>query len=435
MLPQSIEKLYNYYLKCEKTICTDTRNIKPGSLFCCLKGANFDGNEFAESALKAGAAYVIADRRDVITDSRILWVEDCLDTLQALAHHHRKQLKNTVFIGIGGSNGKTTTKELLLAVLGSEKKVKGTRGNLNNHIGVPLTLLELSGDEDFAVIEMGTNHPGEMKVLCDIVAADWGIVTNIGKEHLEGFGSFDAIIREESELFDQLQKSGGLAFVNLDDAVIANMAKRFSKFITYGCTENAEVKGEVIHGMPVLEYSVVIKNEIYGPQKANIGGNYNLSNILAAVSIGIQAGIDTEKAISAACRYIPSNNRSQWIEKGNKHILLDCYNANPSSMIAAIHSFADIKGTKAILLGDMFELGAFAKPEHEAIVKLAAKSGFNEIFYCGSHFKESAGEYPFGFESTAKLQAWLANHPVQSEYILIKGSRGMKMETLLDTIQ
>lgn len=434
MLPVSIFKLYDLYKHCHQSVSTDTRNIKPGSLFFCLRGANFDGNEFASAALDAGAGYVVADRPDVVCDSRILYVEDALETLQELATFHRRQMSGTRFIGIGGSNGKTTTKELINAVLGTEKKVKATKGNLNNHIGVPLTLLELAGDEDYAIIEMGTNHPGEMEVLCTILQPDWGIVTNIGKEHLEGFETFDAIILEESVLFQHIIKSGGKAFVNLDDPIIRNMARRLQEPVTFGSDSSANVSAFIHESMPFLKFDLKWHQQTLGPFLASIGGDYNMSNILAAVCIGIEAGVSPEKCAEAACKYVPSNNRSQWVKKDGKQILVDCYNANPSSMEAALKSFSQLPGKKAIILGDMFELGDFTQSEHEAVFGLCKKLDFNELIFCGTHFKHITGSYPMAFPSTELAADWLRHHPLNSDYILIKGSRGMKLENLLEIL-
>lgn len=434
MLPVSIFKLYDLYKHCNQSVSTDTRNIKPGSLFFCLRGANFDGNEFAGAALKAGAGYVVADRPDVVCDSRILYLEDTLKSLQELATFHRRQMSATHFIGIGGSNGKTTTKELINAVLGTEKNVKATRGNLNNHIGVPLTLLELAGDEDYAIIEMGTNHPGEMEVLCKILEPDWGIVTNIGKEHLEGFETFEAIIHEESVLFQHIIARSGKAFVNLDDAVIRNMAKRLKEPVTFGSDNSARITATVHESMPFLKFTLKCQDSTFGPFTASVGGNYNMSNILAAISIGIEAGISPEICAEAACKYVPSNNRSQWVKKDGKQILVDCYNANPSSMEAALSSFTQLPGKKAVILGDMFELGEFTQSEHEVVFNLCKKHGFNELIFCGTHFKHVTGTYPMAFPSTELAADWLRHHSLSSEYILIKGSRGMKLESLLELL-
>lgn len=433
MLPISIEKLHSIYKSCNNSVCTDTRNIIPGSVFFCLKGANFNGNKFAHEALSKGAAYIVADEPEVITDDRILYTGDVLQTLQELAAYHRNSIP-TKILAIGGSNGKTTTKELCNMVLGAEKNVTATRGNLNNHIGVPLTLLELTGAEDIAIIELGTNHPGEMKLLCDLVKADIGLVTNVGKEHLEGFGNIEAVAREESELYLSLMETNGLALVNADDTWLGNMAKRLKNKFVYGLQSVADLQGTVVNAMPFLRFNLQYKGQTYGPYTSQLGGEYNLYNILGAISAGIQSGLDIENCAENACKYKPSNNRSEWIEKNGKTILLDAYNANPSSMEAALKSFAGIEGNKSVLLGDMLELGSFSEAEHTEILNLAVSLGFDHILVSGSEFGKAAvkDEHLHYFENTDSLVAWLQQHPLPSEYVMIKGSRGMKMEKTLD---
>lgn len=434
MLPVSTEKLHEIYNSCGGRVCTDTRKIDAGSLFFCLKGANFDGNQFAAEALKSGAAYVVADDPNVITDSRILWVNDTLQALQELATFHRKKLKDTRFLAIGGSNGKTTTKELCARVIGTFKRCKATEGNLNNHIGVPLTLLSVTRDTDVAIIEMGTNHPGEMKVLCDITLPDMGIVTNVGKEHLEGFGDLETVAREESELYLQLMSAGGLALVNADDPWLGNMARRLSNRISYGVQTDADLTAVVSQSMPILKFSASWKGQELGTFRAALGGDYNMHNILAAVAAGIALGGDPESCFSAACSYSPGNNRSEWRDTGHHHVWLDAYNANPSSVEAALRSFATISGTKAVMLGDMLELGAHAAAEHQAIFSLCRELGFNEIYLVGPEFRKAAGQYPFVYENCAMLNAWLRENSCRSEYILVKGSRGIRMEQVLEVL-
>lgn len=430
MLPIPIEKIHGLYKTCNYLISTDTRNILPGSLFFCLKGPNFDGNDYAIDALTKGAAYVISDAHPPIEHKNVCWVENALTALQDLALFHRKSI-DTHFLAIGGSNGKTTTKELCLAVLEKHKKTKATKANLNNHIGVPLTILELNGTEEYAIIETGTNHIGEMKVLCDIVQPDSGIVTNVGKEHLEGFGSMEAIAREESELYLNLIQNQGLAFVNADDAWLSNMAKRIPRSFTYGIHNEAMLKGSVLSSMPHLKYTLTYQGSTFGPYQSSLGGEYNLYNILAAVAVGIQAGIDIETIAHEISQYVPSNNRSEWRDMGSYKILLDAYNANPSSVELALTEFAKIKGTKAVMLGDMLELGSFAGEEHKKMVDLAQELGFEEIYLCGSEFEKVANPSISHFGSSADLSQWLVQHPSQVEYILIKGSRGMRMENVL----
>jgi UDP-N-acetylmuramoyl-tripeptide--D-alanyl-D-alanine ligase len=435
MLPVSTEKLHKIYLSCNHTVCTDTRKIEPGSLFFCLRGGNFNGNLFAAEALEKGAAYAVVDDRQVIQDERYLWVEDVLTSLQELSHYHRKYLPVKI-LGIGGSNGKTTTKELALCVINSFSKAKATAGNLNNHIGVPLTLLGLDNSVEVGIIEMGTNHPGEMKVLCDLAEPDLGIVTNVGKEHLEGFKDLEGIAREESELYLNLIQHDGFALVNLDDPWLGNMSKRFKKCFGYGIeAEKADLKAVIHRSMPNLEIEFIHKGESFGTHTAEIGGAYNTYNLLAAISAGISLGGDITTCIKAACAYIPSNNRSEWRKTTNRNIWMDAYNANPSSMEAALRSFAEIGKEGAVLLGDMLELGDHAQTEHKAIFELAVSLGFKEMLVCGPEFKQAAGAYPHAFQSAEEMLAWLNKNPIMSQYVLIKGSRGMRMESLLPAIE
>lgn len=431
MLPATGEKLLQIYNACGKRVCTDTRKIENGSLFFCLKGANFDGNEFAHSALKAGAAYVVADNPQVCTDSRILFVHDVLLSLQNLAKTRRKQMKGTVFLGIGGSNGKTTTKELCHSVLQTFKKTQATAGNLNNHIGVPLTILGLPDDTEVAIIEMGTNHPGEMKVLCEMAEVDLGIVTNVGKEHLEGFKDLEGVAREESELYLQLSRNNGKAIVNADDPWLSNMAGRLGNKITFGLSENAQVRARILSSMPYLHFELLIGGGKHGPFTAQLGGDFNIYNILAAIATGMALGANAESCAIAACNYTPGNNRSEWRKVGNKSVLLDAYNANPSSVEAALKSFSTLKGHKAVMLGDMLELGIHSEAEHLEIFKLCQVLGFEEIYLCGKEFMKVCGQYPLVFENTDILNSWLKNNPSTAEFVLLKGSRGIKMESVL----
>ena len=435
MLPVSTEKLHNLYLSCSGRVCTDTRKIEAGSLFFCLKGENFNGNLFADEALQKGAAYVVVDDENIIKDHRYVWVEDVLTSLQALSHFHRKYLP-TKILGIGGSNGKTTTKELAVCVINSFAKAKATGGNFNNHIGVPLTLLGLNDEVEVGIIEMGTNHPGEMKVLCDIAEPDMGIVTNVGKEHLEGFKDLEGIAREESELYLNLIQHNGFALINLDDPWLGNMAKRFKECFGYSVdSPNADLKAIIHRSMPQLEIEFIYRECKYGPYAASIGGTYNAYNMLAAIAAGIVLGGDLETCIKAACAYIPANNRSEWRQTKNKMMLLDAYNANPSSMEAALRSFAEMGTDSAVLLGDMLELGEHAAAEHKAIFDLAVSLRFKELYVCGPEFKQAAGGYPNAFDNTGLLLSWIEKNPVSSKYVLMKGSRGMKMESLLPVLE
>ncbi|MBS3913598.1 MAG: UDP-N-acetylmuramoyl-tripeptide--D-alanyl-D-alanine ligase [Bacteroidetes bacterium] len=430
----TIENIYEIYLQCGNKVCTDSRNIQNGSLFICLKGPSFNGNRFATEALQKGAKYVISDEKEYVTDPKILLVGDCLKTLQELAALHRKSIPVQI-LGIGGSNGKTTTKELCFAVVSSAFKTHATTANLNNHIGVPMTILELTGNEDLAIVEMGTNHPGEMKVLCDITNPDFGIVTNVGKEHLEGFGDLEGVAREESELFLNLIQNRGIGFVNVDDAWLGSMSKRMNHSITYGIENAADVQGRVLQSMPTLKYEISFRQKTYGPFDAQIGGVYNFYNILSAFALGFQLGMQPDAIGAAVAAYHPTNNRSEWLKLGKYQILLDAYNANPSSMSAALEEFAKLPGTKAVMLGDMLELGTASELEHLQIFDLCKSLNLDEIYLCGNEFGKVAGAFPQKFEQSAELYHWLSAHPTNADYILIKGSRGMKMETVLQSFQ
>lgn len=438
MLPVETEKLHSFYKTCNYVISTDSRNILPGSLFFCLKGPTFNGNDFAAEALEKGAKWVVADETRNWTSDKILFVDDCLVALQNLAAYHRRQIK-THILAIGGSNGKTTTKELCLHVLQSHFNVKATRANFNNHIGVPLTILSLTGIEEVAVIELGTNHPGEMKLLCEITSADSGIITNIGKEHLEGFGSVEAVAKEESELYLNLIKTQGQAFVNTDDPWLSNMSSRLPEKFTYGLYDEAnpgksDLSAGIINAMPFLEFNLNFQGNSHGPFTAKIGGAYNIYNILAAVSFGIKMGIHVVTAAQNACNYIPQNNRSEWKTVNGKQVWLDAYNANPSSVSSALESFSELQGSKAVFLGDMLELGNHSEKEHKEIVDMALQLGFNECYFAGSEFFKQQRNEGLFFKNTDDLLSFISTNPSKTDFILIKGSRGMAMERLLDNL-
>jgi UDP-N-acetylmuramoyl-tripeptide--D-alanyl-D-alanine ligase len=429
----NIEDLYGSYLSCNNQVSTDTRSIPPGSIFFCLKGANFNGNDYALEALEKGAQFVVSDEERNTPSDRILLVPDVLDALQKLASYHKSKIK-THILGIGGSNGKTTTKELCTAVTSPLLRTKATKGNLNNHIGVPLTLLDLDGSEDLAIVEMGTNHPGEMEVLCNITNPDSGIVTNVGKEHLEGFGDLEGVAREESVLYQHLLRSGGKALINVDDHWLAAMHSRIPGAMSYGIKNDADLRGEVLQSMPHLEFQLHFQEKTYGPYLSPLGGNYNLYNILSAVTAGLSLGLDIQVCAQNACTYQPQNNRSEWHSKGDKKIWLDAYNANPSSMEAALVEFAALPGRKAVFLGDMLEMGAASHTEHSLIFELSKQLGIDEIYLCGEAFSRAAGSFPSTFKSAGDLLFWLQQHPSRASYALVKGSRGMKMEQILEAL-
>jgi UDP-N-acetylmuramoyl-tripeptide--D-alanyl-D-alanine ligase len=426
--------IYKLYEECAFSVCTDTRNLKPGSLFICLKGANYDANSFARTAVDGGCSYALASDFSVCDGLRIHYVPDTLAVLQELAGMHRQKMNATV-IGIGGSNGKTTTKELTAAVLSKRFNTVATQGNLNNHIGVPLTLLRLRPETAMAVVELGTNQPGEIATLCRIAQPDAGIITNIGKEHLEGFGSLEGVAREESELYRYLQLNNGLAFVNADDEWLLRMSSRLKHTEHYGYRQmdNHKFSVHVNTWFPQLNMRLTAEEETIGCTSA-LAGAHNLTNILAAISIGAHYGIPISEAAAAIEAYKPANNRSQWIQTPHNLIWLDAYNANPSSMQAAMESFAAWEHPrKVLMLGDMYELGASAETEHLAIGNLALSLGFKEVFLVGDCFHRimtpRAGINTF--LQVGNLKQYLSAHAIEGAAILVKGSRGVAMESLV----
>jgi UDP-N-acetylmuramoyl-tripeptide--D-alanyl-D-alanine ligase len=430
------EDIYKLYEDCAYNVCTDTRNLKAGSLFICLKGANFDANAFAKSAVEGGCSYALASDFAYCDGLRIHYVPDTLLALQELATLHRQKMNATV-IGIGGSNGKTTTKELTAAVLSRRFNTVATQGNLNNHIGVPLTLLRLRPETEMAVVELGTNAPGEIAALCQIAQPDAAIITNIGKEHLEGFGSLEGVAKEESELYRYVQLNEGLAFVNADDEWLMRMASRLNQTIQYGFQQRvAGLSVEVISWFPELNVRLNSAEGNIGFTSA-LAGAHNLTNIMAALTIGQHYGVTLHEAAAAIEAYKPANNRSQWIQTEHNLIWLDAYNANPSSMQAAMESFSLWEHpNKVLMLGDMFELGAAADEEHLAIGQLAQNLGFREVFLVGSCFHRliESGKGVHTFLQVGNLKQYLLDHPMEGAAVLVKGSRGVAMEALVEVL-
>lgn len=429
----SIELIYQKLVESGFRICTDTRKDVANSFFICLSGEVFDGNVFAQKALDLGAQFIVTNNSTAKSD-KIILVQDPNLTLAELARHHAELISHkTKLISIGGSNGKTTTKELIMSIFQDQYNAKATSGNLNNHIGVPLTLLSFDENTDFGIVELGTNHPGEMAFLCDLFSPNAGLITNIGKEHLEGFGSIEAVAKEESELYLQLLKSKGHVAINLDDNWLNSMRKRFESATTYSCTDKtAQLYAEVIEEMPYLKFNLFLSGDSLGEFQSKLGGRFNMYNILAALSMAHIFQLDFSKAIESACKYEPKNNRSQWLTFDNQLVFLDAYNANPSSVQAGLQSFATMKGTKAILLGDMLELGESSTAEHLQIFQLAQSLNFEEIYLVGNEYKSSCGHFPYCFESVDSLLAWLDTHPIKASNVFIKGSRGIAMEKAVE---
>lgn len=427
----SVSKIYQRLKEQSFHFTTDTRNIQPGDVFFALKGANFNGNDFAQQAISQGASMVVLDEADKMVGEPCILVDDVLTTLQDVAREHRNAL-NIPVIGIGGSNGKTTTKELVSAVLSRKYKVHVTPGNFNNHIGVPITLLRCPSDAELMVVELGANHPGEIQELCEIALPDFGLITNIGKEHLEGFGDIEGVARAESELYQFLNTHGGTIFINMNDPWLRNMSKRFNSFHSYGHPVNAQyfVSGELLQSIP----SISCKIEGNGYSSV-LMGEYNFDNILAAVAVGKQFNVPVTDMQEAIKSYIPKNNRSQIVETGQNWILLDAYNANPSSMEAALKGFAQLnRNPKIAILGDMFELGDHSESEHQHMVALATGLNLDSILFIGESFaKVGKGKESF-FETFEEVEKHLKTSPIHDAFVLIKGSRGMALERLLNAL-
>ena len=417
-----LELFYNLFTECDYKFTTDSRSIPEGSIFFALKGNNFNGNLFAIEALKKGASYAVVDEIKE-NNNKLILVDDVLTFMQELANFHRRCFDIPV-IAIGGSNGKTTTKNLILNILKQRLKAHCTQGNFNNHIGVPITLLQIPIDCEVAIIELGTNNHGEIAKLCKITAPTHGLITNIGKEHLEGFGTLEAVAKEESELYHYLLKNNGLAFVNQDDEWLTRMSRSI-KNIQYYSKKDVSIQSIV----PSIEISV--ENEKI---KSTLMGDYNLENIQAAMAVGKHLGLSNEAIRLGIESYIPENNRSQWIHKGSNRILLDAYNANPSSMQVAIENFSKIPNKKQILvLGDMFEMGDQAEKEHLDLLIWAKQFEFESIYLLGEHFYQVSANCGLEtFSSMKVLGETLKSKNHNDTAILIKGSRGMKMERVLD---
>jgi len=423
-----IDELYEVYKK-YPSIQTDTRKIKKDDIFFALKGPNFNGNDFAQKAIETGASYAVIDEKKFEIAGKTIVVDDALATLQKLANHHRRKF-SIPFIAITGSNGKTTTKELIHAVLSTTFPTYTTEGNLNNHIGIPLTILKITDDAEMAVIEMGANHIGEIASYCTIAQPTHGLITNCGKAHLEGFGSEEGVRKAKGELFDYLRTlTHGYAFVMWDYEYLQKMSKGISGIIKYGTGGDAHVIGSVLKNDPLLEVAILQgldEKEI----KTQLVGEYNLPNVLAAVTIGKFFKVPHAKIKSAIETYTPSNSRSQLIQKEDNKIILDAYNANPSSMKLAIENFSKMPGDKVLILGSMAELGNESEKEHAALVKQIGDHQWKEVVLVGNEFEKVS--HPFRqFKNSDEVRDWMQQQKFKKTNILIKGSRSMKMENAL----
>ena len=426
----TIEQLHQYFLK-STGVSTDTRKIEKDNIFFALKGENFDGNKFAHKALDEGAGFAVVDNSDVVQSEQYLLVDNVLTTLQELASYHRDQLDIPV-IGITGSNGKTTTKELIREVLATKYNVYATEGNLNNHIGVPLTLLKLNSDIEIAVVEMGANHVGEIAVLANIAHPSHGLITNIGKAHLEGFGGIEGVLRGKSELYHYLIQNNGVIFVNSDDEKLMSMSKRIKNPVFFN-NPGDFYECKFISADPFVKYQAP-GEPITTTQ---LIGRYNFKNMAVALCIGKYFDVDMEKANQAVANYLPSNNRSQILETKNNKIILDAYNANPGSMSGALDNLAKMEHpNKVVILGDMFELGEDTDKEHEQIVAITSEMSLGLAIFCGEASARAASNAAnmLSFKTKSDLADYLSNNPIKDSLVLIKASRGMGLETLVELL-
>ena len=404
--------LYKKFLD-SKVITTDSRDCPEGSIFFALKGESFDGNAYAKAALDKGCAYAVIDEAQYALDDRFIVVPDVLTTLQQLANEHRRAL-NTPIIGVTGTNGKTTTKELIATVLAKKYNVLYTQGNFNNHIGVPKTLLRLTHEHDIAVIEMGANHPGEIKTLVEIVEPNCGLITNVGKAHIEGFGSFEGVIKTKGELYDYLRTKSSKVFIDTENEHLMAIAEGL-KLIPY-------VKGEVIACDPFLRFKWE-KGEV----STHLIGAYNMKNMLAAATIGLEFGVTPEQINNALANYIPSNNRSQLTVTEHNKLIVDTYNANPTSMMAALKNFVMMSvEPKMAILGDMRELGAISMAEHQKVVDYLKAEGMKDIWLVGTEFGKTICDYR-KFADVNEVKEAIAKEMLKDKYILIKGSNGIRL--------
>ncbi len=423
-------------------ISTDSRNCPKGSLFFALRGENFNANDFAKKALDNGCAFAVVDDPEYVLDERYILVDNVLSALQQLAKQHRQQLKTTV-IGITGTNGKTTTKELIAAVLSGKYNTLYTQGNLNNHIGVPLTLLKIKPEHEIAIIEMGANHPGEIKILAEIACPDYGIITNVGKAHLEGFGSFEGVKKTKAELYDYIFGQGTSIFINKDNKHLVEMASkagfdmknRIHEYSLDPENKPCPVYGSVSAGAPFLNMKCTLGNSPDFDIHTKLIGSYNAENVLAAVAIGDFFGVDTETIKKGLENYTPQNNRSQLTVTAKNKLVVDAYNANPTSMRAALLNFGEMEvENKVLILGDMLELGDQSDEEHQNIVELIRQFTFDKVILVGPQFKKTDHNFD-AYESIDALKNNIATlQELKNCYVLIKGSRGIQLEQLLSAL-
>jgi UDP-N-acetylmuramoyl-tripeptide--D-alanyl-D-alanine ligase len=425
-----IPSLYHIFQQYPE-VTTDSRNIPLNSIFFALKGENFNGNSYAAEALKKGSAYAVIDQLEFADGKQFILVPDVLVCIQQLARYHRDQLGLPI-LAITGTNGKTTTKELISAVMSKKFNVTFTQGNLNNHIGVPLTLLAMNRETEFGVVEMGANHPGEIKILCEIANPDFGLITNIGKAHLEGFGSLEGVIKTKSELYDFLREKACKCFVNADNSLLVQQAKDLEQ-ITYGSSTDVFMSGELVNTDNYLVVKALFpKGWLY--LKSKLVGDYNFENLLAAACVGKYFEIDPLLIQDSLAEYTPSNNRSQLIRNEKNTIIMDAYNANPTSMMAALKNFVKLKSTqKCVILGDMLELGETSGEEHQMIIDFIEMQDFSAVFLVGSQFMNTKGSAKkIKFSNVELLTNYLKTQPIENKMVLIKGSRGIHLDRILE---
>lgn len=427
-IKKMIEALYSLYLK-HPQISIDTRSISKHCIFFALKGENFNANEFAHTALGNGAAYAIVDEEKFVLDERCILVDSVLETLQELARYHRRKIKCPV-LAITGSNGKTTSKELLYRVLQQKYKTTATKGNYNNHIGVPLTILSINAQTEFAIIEMGANHKGEIDFLCNIAMPEYGVITNVGKAHLEGFGSLEGVLKAKTELYRYIDKKNGVLFIKDNQNNLLENRAESTKFFTYGSLEKSKYKIRFIEAQPKVVVSYEDKHI-----KSQLIGDYNFDNIALSIAIGLHFEVDKEHIKKALESYVPTNNRSQIVKTESNTILLDAYNANPMSVEKAILTMSSVEHeNKMIILGDMFELGQESKKEHIKIINLCLSHGFANVILVGELFSAVNKTSYKSYRTTKELFAKLNVVQIKDAFILIKGSRGMKLEQLVNNL-
>ncbi len=450
-----IISIYNKFKECG-IVTTDTRTLKGGEMFFALKGENFDGNEYALEALELGARYAVVNKSSAVAssdDPRLIKVEDTLKTLQNLARWHRSMTivdgKPLTVIALTGTNGKTTTKELIREVLSVKYHVTATEGNLNNSIGVPLTLLRINQDTQLAVVEMGASHPGDIKELVDIALPNYGLITNVGKAHLLGFGSFEGVKKTKGELYDYLRRTSDKVFINADNPHLCQMASErnlqsdperpYSLLIPYGVEYQGAGVLPSSADEPFLRIQVPARNANDGSLiiRTNLVGSYNADNVMAALAVGVQFGVSFEEAIKAIEAYVPSNNRSQMTKTEHNTLIVDAYNANPTSMAAALENFSNVSADcRVAMLGDMLELGEDSAAEHKAVVESALSRGFCKVFFVGKEFASVsvASDNAVFFQTSDELADYLKANPLHDATVLIKGSRGTRMEKVIPTL-